>query len=1003
MHLIREIFAWVRKRKIAKNIKKNITLWSGELVLFQTIEIASPLYSDVDKLRGSKKSEQVVFSFDAIVTDIQNHNAKIEKLQTQFDSIIDNHKIEKILSHIDEYSFEQLQTYNSIAVQISEYRIVESFPRKDLYLRYMRDLGELISDYPKVLEQYSLIKDFEAISFSFGDVYIDARTAEKILAPAKSILEKVKAYGSKYYNIPQLDEKIIERHNEQYIRKHLNDSIFDNVNGKSLDEEQRRAILCESRSNLTIAGAGAGKTLTICGKVKWLLETKRADADEILLLSYSRDSAKDLAAKVGTINKSLTVKTFHSFGLDILDRANGSKHAIEDQFRVYIYQFFEEEVAKNTQIANAIFRFFGLYLYAVFADDEVYKTEGEKFEALKTADYRTLKDRLKKLSRDIENRETLQKEYVKSYEELVIANFLFYNGINYDYERVYEVDVSTPEKRQYTPDFYLTDYGIYLEHYGINIKGKTPQYNEAEEQTYLQSIEWKRQTHKRYHTKCIETYSYEFKNGQIFDNLKKRLLDYGVELKPLSQEEIFNALHTIFLGKEFNSIFNLISTFLCLYKAQYLDANGFEQLKRKSLGTSYDNERAAEFLEICKKIYEYYIHKLRSENKIDFDDMILQAITAIDKMNDYRYKYVIVDEFQDISQSRTKLLQKIIEHGDSKLFAVGDDWQAIYRFAGCDINIFLHFENYFEDVRLNYITSTHRNSMELQAIVEPFITANPEQYKKHIQSAKHQDSPVRIVYHNNNRLFAFTKALQEIAKINPKAEVLVLVRNKHDIDSISSNEVQISDHSKITHIKFPDMELTYKTVHQSKGLEQEYVILISGDNAKNGFPNQMEDDRLLDLVLGNKSCFRFAEERRLFYVALTRTRSIVYILSDKNNVSTFVKEIESRVQTDDIEPLDKNIEEARFCPYCKSGKLILRGRTNKLFYGCSNFPYCNFTIYDLKAVKVNNRCPDCGDFLVIRDGYRGKFIGCHNYPRCKFTRELNAENKSQSKPIGFGR
>lgn len=97
MHLIREIFAWVRKRKIAKNIKKNITLWSGELVLFQTIEIASPLYSDVDKLRGSKKSEQVVFSFDAIVTDIQNHNAKIEKLQTQFDSIIDNHKIEKIL------------------------------------------------------------------------------------------------------------------------------------------------------------------------------------------------------------------------------------------------------------------------------------------------------------------------------------------------------------------------------------------------------------------------------------------------------------------------------------------------------------------------------------------------------------------------------------------------------------------------------------------------------------------------------------------------------------------------------------------------------------------------------------------------------------------------------------------------------------------------------------------------------------------------------------------
>ncbi len=1005
MLLIRKIFAWIRRNKMVKTIKRNIEYWSGELAFFKIIEIESSLFSDVDRLRGSKKYEHVIFSFDTIIKDIQNHNAKIYKLQTQFDSIVANHNIQNILSHIDGYTFEQLQSYNSIALQISEYRIAETFLRKDSYLRYIRDLGELISDYPKVLEQFSLIKDFEAISFSFGDFYIDAHTAEKTLAPAKSILEKVKTYGSKYYKIPQLDEKIIERHNEQYIRKHLNDSIFDNVNGKSLDEEQRRAILCDSKSNLTIAGAGAGKTLTICGKVKWLLDTQKASADEILLLSYSKASADDLAVKVYAINKSLTVKTFHSFGLDILNHAYGCKRAIEEQFKVYISKYFDEELSKNTQAANAIFRFFSLYLYADFADDKVYETEGEKFEDLKTTDYRTLKDRLKDLSNDIENYETLQKEYVKSYEELVIANFLFTNGINYEYERVYEVDTSTPEKRQYTPDFYLTDYGVYLEHYGININGKAPQYNKEEEQAYLQGIEWKRQTHKLNQTKCIESYSYEFKNGQIFDNLKKRLLDYGVELVPLSQEEIFNALHTIYSGQGFNSFFNLISTFLCLYKAQYPDSNGFEQLKRKSLGTNYDNERAAEFLEICKNIYEYYIHKLRSENKIDFDDMILQAITVLHKMRDYRYKYVIVDEFQDISQSRTKLLQKIIEHGDSKLFAVGDDWQAIYRFAGCDINVFLHFENYFEDVKLNYITSTHRNSTELQSIVEPFITANPEQYKKHIQSTKHQDSPVRIVYHNKNRLSAFTKALQNIAKINPKAEVLVLGRNKHDIDSIISKEVQISNYVKITHEKFPDMELTYKTVHQSKGLEREYVILISGENAKNGFPNKMEDDRLLDLVLGNKSGYEFAEERRLFYVALTRTRSIVYILSDKNKTSIFVKEVENRVKIYDTESLEREIREDRLCPYCKSGKLILHntGRTSKPFYGCSNSPYCEFKINDLKAVKINNRCPDCGDFLVIRDGRWGKFIGCHNYPRCKFTRELNIDYQGKSKPIGFNK
>ena len=192
MLLIRKIFAWIRRNKMVKTIKRNIEYWSGELAFFKIIEIESSLFSDVDRLRGSKKYEHVIFSFDTIIKDIQNHNAKIYKLQTQFDSIVANHNIQNILSHIDGYTFEQLQSYNSIALQISEYRIAETFLRKDSYLRYIRDLGELISDYPKVLEQFSLIKDFEAISFSFGDFYIDAHTAEKTLAPAKSILEKVK-------------------------------------------------------------------------------------------------------------------------------------------------------------------------------------------------------------------------------------------------------------------------------------------------------------------------------------------------------------------------------------------------------------------------------------------------------------------------------------------------------------------------------------------------------------------------------------------------------------------------------------------------------------------------------------------------------------------------------------------------------------------------------------------------------------------------------------------
>ena len=625
-------------------------------------------------------------------------------------------------------------------------------------------------------------------------------------------------------------------------------------------------------------------------------------------------------------------------------------------------------------------------------DSKHYENEGKKYENLKTSDYCTLKDRLKSLSEDLSNLETIQKEYVKSYEELVIANYLYVNGIAYEYERAYKIDTATPDKRQYTPDFYLPKYDIYLEHYGINIDGKAPQYSRENERNYLNAIEWKRKLHAQNQTICIETYSYEFQNGKIFNNLKNRLLKHGVKFKPLTTNEIINALHSIYAGQEFNSLFNLIVTFINLYKAQYFNEKGFDVLKSYKFTSSYESQRANVFLDICKKIYQYYIKMIRANHKIDFDDMILQSIDAIDKTDKYRYKYVIVDEFQDISQSRTAFLKAIIKHGASKLFAVGDDWQAIYRFAGCDINVFLHFKKYFQDAKLNYITSTHRNSAELQAVVEPFIMANPEQYVKHIRSTKHEKNPVRIIYHDNNRVNAFLKALKNIDQINSSANVLVLGRNRRDIDCMLSREIQLDKQGNLICKQFSQLKLLYKTVHQSKGLESDYVILISAENAKNGFPNKMEDDPLLEMLLENKSSFEFAEERRLFYVALTRTRSIIFILCNKQKPSIFIKEIEERAKIENPELL-KNKEEYS-CPRCKSGKLLLHvGKGKSRFYSCSNYPYCQYKIYDINAVLKNNRCPDCGDFLVVRNGRYGKFIGCHNYPYCKYTRELK-NNKS---------
>lgn len=184
------------------------------------------------------------------------------------------------------------------------------------------------------------------------------------------------------------------------------------------------------------------------------------------------------------------------------------------------------------------------------------------------------------------------------------------------------------------------------------------------------------------------------------------------------------------------------------------------------------------------------------------------------------------------------------------------------------------------------------------------------------------------------------------------------------------------------------MRINYKTVHQSKGLESDYVILISGEDARNGFPNKIEDDSVLNFVLDKRSDYMYAEERRLFYVALTRTRSVVYVLSDIEKPSEFVLEIRESAQAFRAGK-NKNVAKGNMkCPVCGSGRLVLRTNGGKSFYGCSNFPFCNYTISDLKAVEINNRCPQCGDFLVVRKGKNGNFIGCHGYPFCKYTRNI---------------
>lgn len=861
-----------------------------------------------------------------------------------------------------------------------------SIPLDNPYLEKIERIRRFVIQNKAIKKQWPywkvLLQLKEEIGQQSGFLNVDFR--ERIEKAETKIREQTKAIRNPLYDFdlfPSL-RLIMQSHNESYLKRLSADPLFDDINGIALDQQQRMAAVTPEKSALVIAGAGSGKTTTICGRVRYLLERKNVDPNDILLLSYSKKSADDLAGKMKKISSELTVGTFHKIGLDILTDNNGRKFAVEEQWDAIIEAYFRDVLTKDSKAVYNILMFFGLYFNN--NDAKHYEHSGEQVREMHNEDFMTLKDMLMNIGGDKSSKRTLKKEVVKSFEELAIANFYYLNGINYEYERPYEKNTASYLRRQYTPDFYLTDYDVYHEHFGIDEEGRAKQYNPKEEQEYLEGVRWKRDLHEAEGTDLIETTSAEFNNETLFDHLTKQLKRRRIKLKPISAEQVSKTMDSIYQGQSFKSFINLVKSFLSLYKSRYEDASAFKTLKESDFPTRFAKRRADLFISICEGVYDYYMRHIRSEGKIDFDDMILQAQRLLPEMAGYRYKYIIVDEFQDISYSRAMFLKALIQHGSSQLFAVGDDWQAIYRFSGCDLNIFLQFDKYFGSSGRYFIGNVHRNSQDLQDIACEFIQKNPEQIRKEIHADKTLSKPIVAIEYLRDEGRALNKAFELIAEKNHEAHILLLGRNNRDIDPIRFLDVIRVDGKGTFHAKnFPDLVLSTSTVHGSKGLEEDVVILVGARDARNGFPNRTEDDPLLNLVMAEPSSYPFAEERRLWYVALTRTRSRTFILTPHDSPSPFLEEMGMHVFVIPAEE-GENRPKRVICPRCHTGYLRYRQGPKGAFYGCSNYPNCRYTIDDFSAINNDRRCPVCGDFLVRKKGPHGPFLGCNNYPRCKY-------------------
>ena len=982
------------RSSIRKRYKPFFKTVSHEFKIFDIIENEIP--ADIAEiyqllcLKKGKRCEKLRRKYETLAEEISNHNQTVLRLQ----GVLSSFDPSALLNQPEEWDESRMRLYLDATAEALHY----FFPLGSPYAAAMQTIADLWANIEEVRKQHGIFLATKSVEAKVhnGGTFIRHDESLLIQQECNQLLESLGSLRKVYYDFSFLSKvpSEIARQNEELSKREASLPLFEDVGGIAMDSQQRRAAVSGERNALIIAGAGSGKTTTICGRVKYLLEEKGVNPSDILLLSYSRKSADDLAERVKAVSPELTVGTFHKIGLDILKDASKGKYVVEEQFDAIIESYFREELPKDTEALREVLIYYGLFLNNGEYTKK-YHNEGELFEDLKKEEFVTFKESLLRMSDDPEAKRTIKKEKVKSFEEMALANFYFINGISYEYERPYEVDVSTTDKRQYTPDFYLTDYGIYHEHYGVDENGRAKQYDGMEEAKYIHDMRWKRLCHAKHKTVCLETYSYEFSNNTVFDKLEERLKAAGVEFHPLNAEQIQNALESVYQGRPFLSFINLIKSFLSLYKSRYEDKTQFDKLRDTQFKTKYGALRAAHFLNICQRIYEYYMNRIRSEGKIDFDDMILQSMRVLPSLQNRRYEHIIVDEFQDISYSRMLFLKSLVEHGNSDLFVVGDDWQSIYRFSGCDLNIFLHFEDYFGFAETHNIENVHRNGQELQDIASGFIQANPEQIRKQIHSDKTLVNPIKVVYYDDECVPALQLTLNLIGESFPKGNILLLGRNNKDIEPYLEKSFLSYDKKakKYVYSPYPELNLRFSTVHGSKGLEEDFVILLSAEDAQSGFPNKMEDDPLLNLVLSAPSSYRYAEERRLWYVALTRTKSYVFIMVPMTSQSIFLKEMEGLYQVVNPEILE-GLETRIPCPRCKGGHLVPRKAPDgRSFYGCSNYPFCKYSIDDVLAVEKNRHCPHCGDFMVFRKGRRGAFLSCHNYPRCRHSEDYDPKKK----------
>lgn len=708
-------------------------------------------------------------------------------------------------------------------------------------------------------------------------------------------------------------ETHLEGYNERFVAQQRSacESLFTDIDaaGNDLNTPQQNAIIRNDTYNQVIAAAGTGKTLALIYRVAYLVTEQNVPPERIRAITYTGSAADEMETRLETQFDitEVEVSTIHSLGYEIVQRASEAHLSTIDPQDVS--NFIDSVIRKEVNISDSTFHEHYLQFLAHY--DETYANEAD-FDS-----------KTKYIAERAEERyETLGGETVASRAEKVIADFLLMHGIEYQYEAIAGWADSAPDKGVYRPDFYLPAHDIYIEHWGIHEDGEVAEWFSIDSEEYWAKTTWGREQFEQAEYTLVETYDFEHEKSPLHLKrvLQHRLGRHGIELERLDFMDLVDYVY------EYHENADIVESFAAFIKNAKQFAIPVDEIRSR---LDEQHPRQYHFGRCGEILLQKYNDHLDRNDLVDFEDMIHEAIAVLDRNPTFfrdEYEHLLVDEFQDVGQSHLDFVRHLVGPDQARLFCVGDDWQSIYAFRGANVQYFTNFEEYFGPATTTYLTENYRCPPTILQAGNDLIDKNPNQIDKTVTAATDQDSTPKLHILSSDSdaeyrryVTEHTAALIErlLATGSKPQDVMVLCRYDDAVayldairDELETRKIPYDGPDE--HYRPPGTPSIYSdafdpnagvsviSAHRAKGREAEHVILLHVTDGYMGFPSQDRKNELTSPVR-DVDVDRIAEERRLFYVAITRTADTLYVQTRESSRSPFINEINDYVTT--VRPL----------------------------------------------------------------------------------------------------